>query len=408
MYSDHIIKLAKKTANLVHNTNIKYFPCPNELRKWTGVSNIYFKDLFAKKDILDKYGTLKGDYSKLKIINENVIGYKDHVSRIFTKKTDNMLPDAIYTFPSISSVNPLIQDIKKVKKSVSKFAKMVASKYQDTILTEIPEPYEYQKMEKGKGFEYPVALGYPTFLKKISDIPTKFENVLHLPIKISKLCEDKFFQEGRVTSQGKDIVHNKIYLPRELCLLADYIQVLVQIEMHTNPYFKLDNYMFLSISDSNVLPNDTHRRGGWHIDGHQGYERLVKSGIKHLTDRQYILCNTLPTEFYPMNFDFSALRKNHILDSVNIQDQIEKMTSKQELMYPELVSTIKINQINFLTPYMVHRGQTNTTNYPISRKFIRLICSTYSRDRLGDTINPIFGPLNPLKIKTITDIYEVK
>lgn len=73
-----------------------------------------------------------------------------------------------------------------------------------------------------------------------------------------------------------------------------------------------------------------------------------------------------------------------------------------------MVTTIKPNQINFLTPYMVHRGQTNISNKPISRKFIRLISSSYSRDRVGDTVNPIFGPLNPMKIKTVTDIYEVK
>jgi len=135
---------------------------------------------------------------------------------------------------------------------------------------------------------------------------------------------------------------------------------------------------------------------------------LVNSKAKHLTDRQYILCDSLPTEFYPMKFDFDKLRKSHALDSVNIQDQIEKMTAIQEHIYPKLVSTISPNQINCLTPYMVHRGQTNNTDNPIARKFIRLICSSYSRDRFGDTINPIIGPLNPLKIKTITDIYEVK
>lgn len=166
--------------------------------------------------------------------------------------------------------------------------------------------------------------------------------------------------------------------------------------------------MFLSISDGIIEPGDTHRRGGWHIDGHQRYERLVKPGVKHIIDRQYVLCDTLPTEFYPMKFDFDKLRKSHVLDSVNIQDQIEKMTAMQEQLFRKHVYTIKENQINFLTPYMVHRGQSNNTDMPISRKFIRLICSSYSRDRLGDTINPIFGPLNPLKIKTITDIYEVK
>jgi hypothetical protein len=407
-YSNIAIEKAKHMANSLHKSNIKYFPCPSNLNKWIGLDNIYLKSVNNKKEILDKYSMLKGDYSQIQIINHNTMAYKDHVSRIYTEKTNNVLPDAIYTLPTISNKNHLVLDISKPKKQIEKQAIKIVSKNSNTILTQVPEPFTYEGMESGKGLDYPVSLGYPKFLPKLSNINYKFENVLHLPIKISLKCEKNFRLEQRVDSNGNPVTHNKIYLPKELEDLADYIQLLAQVELNSNPYFKLDYYMFLSISDGNVEPGNTHRRGGWHIDGHQGYERLVNSGVKHLIDRQYILCDTLPTEFYPMKFDFDKLRKSHILDSVNIQDQIEKMTGKQEQLYPKLVSTISPNQINFLTPYMVHRGQTNNTDSPIARKFIRLICSTYSRDRLGDTINPIIGPLNPLKVKTITDIYEVK
>ena len=415
--SSKVIKIAKKIANNLHGTKSRYFPCPSELLKWTGVSNIYINNFPFDKvdkcanDIIKKYTILKGDCTKLKIIDDNTVGYKDHVSRIYTIKSKNTLPDAIYTFPLLSNEYPIIKNILNSEKQIADFANSVATKYNKTILTKVPEPFEYEKMENGACLEHPLALGYPSFLQRFSKNSTNFQNVLHLPIKISKSCEDKFLQEKRITSNGQKILHNKIYLPRQLFELTSYIETLAQIELRTNPYFMSDSYMFLSISDSYVLPNDTHRRGGWHIDGHQGYERLIDIGkqniVKHVTDRQYILCDTLPTEFYPMNFNFQNLRKKHVLDSVNIQDQIEKMTAEQELLYPKLISTIKTDQINFFTTYMVHRGQTNNTDKPIKRKFIRLICSTYSRDRFGNSINPIFGPLNPLKIKTVTDIYEV-
>lgn len=403
-FTNKAIETAKNIAYQIHKSQPKYVTCPNNLLKWIGIDNIFVSKGQDLKQVLDKYSIIKGNCDMLKVINDFTISYKDHVSRI--KTNNGLLPEAIYTFPNISNYKSNIYDITKTPKYISNTAFQTVNKFNNTILTEAPEPFTYDKMERGKCLTHPLSLGYPDFLLNIKYLP-KFESVLHLPIKISLECEQKFIQEGRIDCNGDKISSNKIYLPKELSKLGEYIEYLAEIELKSNPYFFSNYYMFLSISDSEVLPNDTHRRGGWHIDGHQGYERLVDINIKHLTDRQYILCDILPTEFYPMNFDFSEIRKKHNLDSVNMQDIIEKMVSKQEMIKPELISTIKTNEINFLTPYMVHRGQTNKTNKPIQRKFIRLICSPYSRDRIGDTINPIIGPINPMKIKTITDIYEL-
>jgi len=403
-FINNTIQTAKNIAYKIHNSQPKYIKCPTYLLKWIGTNNIFVSKSHDLEKVLDKYTIIKGDCNMLKVIDDFTISYKDHVSRI--KTNNGLLPEAIFTFPNISNTEQNIYDIIKIPKYISKTAFETVEKYNNTILTEYPKPFSYNEMEKEKCLTPPLSIGYPDFLLKIKHLP-KFENVLHLPIKINVECADKFSKEGRVDCNGNKITSDKIYLPKELSKLGEYIQYLTQIELKSNPYYFTKYYMFLSISDSEVLPNDTHRRGGWHIDGHQGYERLINSKVKQLTDRQYILCDVLPTEFYPMKFDFSQIRKNHNLDSVNMQDIIETLTYKQEILNPELVSTIKTNEINFLTPYMVHRGQTNKTNKPIKRKFIRLICSPYSRDRIGDTINPIIGPLNAMKIKTITDIYEI-
>jgi len=404
VFTNKTIQAAKNIAYNIHNSYPKYLKCPTDILKWIGLNNIFVSKSHDLEKVLEKYTIIKGNCDMLKVMNDNTISYKDHVSRITAY--GRLLPEAIYTFPNISNIEPNIYDIIKIPKYISKAAFHTVKKYDNTILTEHPMPFSYNKMEIGKCLIPPLCLGYPDFLGPIKKFP-KFESVLHLPIKINMECAEKFAKEGRTDCKGNKITSDKIYLPKELSSLGEYIQYLTEIELKSNLYYFTKYYMFLSISDSEVLPNDSQRRGGWHIDGHQGYERLVDANIKHLTDRQYILCDVLPTEFYPMKFDFSEIRKNHNLDSVNMQDIIEKFVSKQEMMNPKLVSTIVPNKINFLTPYMVHRGQTNKTNKPIKRKFIRLICSPYSRDRIGDTINPIFGPLNPMKIKTITDIYEV-
>ena len=56
---------------------------------------------------------------------------------------------------------------------------------------------------------------------------------------------------------------------------------------------------------------------------------------------------------------------------------------------------------------MVHKAKVNT-GPPIKRTFLRILVSPFKRDRLGDTVNPVIGPLWRFKIKTITDIHEME
>ena len=104
MYSNKFISKAKKYANRIHKTNIKYSYCPTKLYDWIGIGNIYSNN--NDKSNFHKYSILKGDYSKIKIIDNKTISYKDHVSRIYTRKTDNLSPDAIYTLPNITNKQP--------------------------------------------------------------------------------------------------------------------------------------------------------------------------------------------------------------------------------------------------------------------------------------------------------------
>ena len=194
-------------------------------------------------------------------------------------------------------------------------------------------------------------------------------------------------------------------------MLAPIIEDACQVEVQFNPYFIDQFYIFLSVSSSTIASQESQRRGGWQIDGHQGFERLKKNGEKMPCDRQYIMSNVIPTEFIPMDFDFNNIRKYCSrnwcdLDAVNMQDVIEQYASRKEAIDPYSIVTVKANTLYHVNPYMAHRAAINQ-GLPVHRTFVRISCSTYPRDRLGDPINPSFGPIFLMKIKTITDIHEV-
>lgn len=194
-YTNKSIELAKSLANQFHNSKSIYNICLPELLKWIGIDNIFVSKNHDSTKIIEKYTTINGDYNMLKFIDNNTISYKDHVSRI--KTTNGLLPEAIYTFPNLTNTNAEIYDIINSPKYISKTAFQTVTKLENTLLTEIPEPFAYDKMENGKGLEHPISLGYPNFLLNIDQLPN-FENVLHLPIKINVECEEKFNKEGRI------------------------------------------------------------------------------------------------------------------------------------------------------------------------------------------------------------------
>ncbi len=237
------------------------------------------------------------------------------------------------------------------------------------------------------------------------------ENVLHMPVKITKNKAHELKREGRSLIDGvSQLNHHTIYLPKELSYAQSFLNYICNIERVLNPHFLDDYYIFLTVSNTIVPTNSMQRRGGWHIDGHQGHERVQKNGEKLHCDRQYIICNKLPTETIQCQLDYHDVRsycRKHFchIDSVNMQDVIERKIA----MIPKSqrkITTIEVNKLFFLNPYMIHKAKVND-GPPVMRTFMRILCSTFTRNRLGDSINPVLGPIYPLKVKTITDIHEI-
>ena len=93
------------------------------------------------------------------------------------------------------------------------------------------------------------------------------------------------------------------------------------------------------------------------------------------------------------------------INNINIQDIIQQQC---DLLNKEQIKSVKINTLNLLDTYVIHRSSINTTVDIIDRTFVRIIVSEYDQgNRLGDTINPLLGPLFKYKIKMNFDLMEV-
>ena len=155
---------------------------------------------------------------------------------------------------------------------------------------------------------------------------------------------------------------------------------------------------------------------GWHVDGHQGAERLQMDGTKMPIDRVYCMSNVLPTQLTDLRLDLNPVcQKAHsklmTLDQFNLQDIIQKTVEKAEADAQEhgetIITTAGENCLFYANPYVLHQSPVNNSDKIVRRSFVRLLYTVDERDRIGDTVSPVIGPCYPFKIKTITDILQL-
>ena len=375
------------------------------LEKWLG------SEFIRLNKLLDQAAQpyIKGDINQVTLLSPNTIQYADHVTRIHSN-TD--LGPAVFTRPLLSANPRLIYEIDQKIQNVN----LVNA----DVLKAVPESYTYDRMEDA-GFmtkNIPVDIGLPPCFAEEQNFVFN-ENrdvnqcVLHMPVKLSKSKCSELNTQGRVGADDAKFSETKSYVPVEFEYLVPFITHAMDHEVAFNPYFFEHYYLFVSVSHSDVEPNQMQRRGGWHVDGHQGYERIQESGTKLPTDRQYTISNVLPTEYVTQSFCFDKLREYLemeccSMDSVNFQHVLETHVGREIELKGEsvCVRAAKPNTMTFFNPYVVHKAAVNMTDKPVRRTFVRLLFSVYPRDRLGDSVNPLFGPIYPMKIKVITDIHE--
>ena len=93
---------------------------------------------------------------------------------------------------------------------------------------------------------------------------------------------------------------------------GDLLEQEIALERQINPHLD-DQYIYLTIQQSQVKKDDTHRPSGVHIDGFQK-PIIIPQPVQH----QISICNILPTKFYavPLSGDPSALKKKELFNAL--------------------------------------------------------------------------------------------
>ena len=244
-------------------------------------------------------------------------------------------------------------------------------------------------------------------------------SVLHMPVKLSETMVKQFNGEGRRLPDGTKFHADEAYIPEKLAKGTDFMTLVKQtliMEYQLNRERLLNNFLLVTLRVGELTNSKSLGNTGWHVDGHQGAERLQMDGSKMPIDRVYCMCNTLPTQVTDLRLDLDPVRlkacsKLMTLDQFNLQDIIQKTVEKAEAdaqeMGQTIITTAGENCLFYANPYVIHQSPVNTTDHPIRRSFVRLLYTVDERDRIGDTVSPITGPCYPFKIKTITDILQL-
>ena len=284
--------------------------------------------------------------------------------------------------------------------------------------------FNYNYLETDEMGANPIKLRLPNQHKRAFNLNADgefmtTENVLHMPIKLSTAVADNLNRDGRCLANGRAFDDHTLYIPDEIAESQDVLDLIyynVAIEHQLDPERLRNNMILLTLRVEDLLPGTTLGQSGWHVDGHQGAERLQMNGEKVEIDRTYCISNTLSTQVTDMRLNLEPVKQRAkqdglTLDQYNLQDIIQKsvISAEQEAnrQNKTIITEVGDNVLFYANPYMIHQSRTNTTTSTVKRSFYRLLFTRDERDRIGDTISPIIGPCYPFKIKNVTDIQQL-
>ena len=143
-------------------------------------------------------------------------------------------------------------------------------------------------------------------------------------------------------------------------------------------------YAFLTIDHGVVEVGKTLRDPGWHVDGLQGAEVPVKTGI----DLQYIWTDALPTEFAIGRFETRGLdlEKHNIFQRLG--PQVEAPGWHGSLWSADAFQVVRMNTCHVHRSRMRTSVEASETEKPLHRKLFRLSFSRVPVTSIKMTINP--------------------
>lgn len=395
--------------NLLFEEYSKYLRYPNVNTETK--AELYKKWLKIISGSLDHVNVIRNP-------NETIIYYSDHVSRMqkILSATNKIEQLQKFTIPQFETDDFIVLNIDDIVKTTK--IGIIPKELRREL-----NSFNYENLENTKEGHVPILLdlkfndfnGGSTFLKDCDNECDQIRvSCLHMPIKISKAFADNFNSEGRRDPRGNEYDHNCLYIPKEFAKkdMIDLLKYSIASEALINRERLDTNFVLLTFRTDNLKINESLGKTGWHIDGHQGVERIQKDGNKVPIDRVYCVSNIMPTQYTDIRLDLSAIRnlasKEHLtIDQYNIQSIIEQTVQKaQNEQGISVIHEAPKNVVFYANPYVIHQSQVNRAIEPIERHFARVLFSVDERDRIGDTVSPIFGPIYPFKIKQIIDIKQ--
>jgi hypothetical protein len=315
---------------------------------------------------------------------ESVVYYGDHVTRMQSLQNECSEKLHKFTIPKWNSTNYQSQNINKIfgnhKHMHIDFNNVLKNKSDSKIYRQKLLGFDYKYLENDEKGSNVIKLKLPEKMEKDFKIRVfnmdkagNFQttiNTLHLPIKLSTNVAKKLNTDGRCLENGDQFDDSTLYIPEQVAQSQDVLDLIyytIQLENEIDPDRLRNNMILLTLRVNELQPNESLGQTGWHIDGHQGAERIQMDGNKMPIDRVYAISNTLSTQATDMRLNLDPVRERAkkdklTLDQYNLQDIIHKSVIESErkanLENKTIIATVGSNELFYANPYMLHQSDS--------------------------------------------------
>ncbi len=198
-----------------------------------------------------------------------------------------------------------MQDLERFK-YLQRTRSEIGAVWQPNRLTMAHLPVIFDRIANRQAFDNPVS------------ITSQFSTAAQVPLGIivSPHAQDASF----ITPEGMYIEDLPIKFPQTDYRIpqiiwdnyGDLLKREIELERMINPHLD-DQYIYLTIQQSTVKKDDTHRPSGVHIDGFQK-PNIIPQPVQH----QMSICNMLPTKFYaaPLTGNPAQMQKKEIFNAL--------------------------------------------------------------------------------------------
>jgi hypothetical protein len=173
-------------------------------------------------------------------------------------------------------------------------------------------------------------------------------------------------------------------IPSEIAQFSEAIALAVDQERMINPDFDDDYYAYIIVDQKVVQPGKNQRRAGYHSDAFVTEQTEIEvdgEEVARKIDRTYVAYDTVPTAFLPGPFPIDC-------DPEDCDQVLESFKRRSEGLKPTFFPSHTVLRLD---PYDVHSSQTNESDKPVIRTFIKISFSKSVYNRDGNDVNPHFN-----------------